>query len=422
MNIRKKLGKLLKYRHIASRISLKNRKDRILSILSMTALATSLGVLFIILGSIVNNGYNALTQTKILLPIKITNDAIEQQDKLKLRSNLIDCIHQSLEESFSDVIDLSNPENKKIIYSIINDTAHYNLADFIYKNPKATKFNLWFKSSTTFNKIIKSKNINHPIYKKIITKLQDNNRIKVSFNDALFTKYNSRSPENTGIIGSLIGSMFTIIICLTFALPIGITSGICLSELIPKNKISSIIEVSITNLASVPSIIFGILGLAIYINIFNIPRSSALIGGMTLSLMMLPNLVIATKQAFTAVPSSVKDAAFSLGSSNMQVILHHSFPIALPGIMQGVILSIARILGESSPLIMIGMVAFIADIPKDFLDPTTVLPVQIYMWASNPHIEFIQLAAIAIVALLLMLLILNLIVTFIRKKFDHFIF
>ncbi|ABD44577.1 binding--dependent transport system inner membrane component family protein [Ehrlichia chaffeensis str. Heartland] len=422
MHIRKKLGKLLKYRHIASRISLKNRKDRILSILSMTALVSSLGILFIILGSIVNNGYNALTTTKILLSITINNDTIEQQDKLTLRNNLIYFIHQSLEELFSNVIDLSNPDNRKIIYNIINDTAHHNLADFLLKNPKSTKFNIWFQSSTTFNKAIKNKNINHAIYQKVIAKLQNENRIKVSFNDALFTKYNSRSPENTGILGSLIGSMFTIIICLTFALPIGITSGICLSELIPKNKISSIIEISITNLASVPSIIFGILGLAIYINIFDIPRSSALIGGMTLSLMMLPNLVTSTKQAFAAVPPSVKDAAFSLGASNMQVILHHSFPIALPSIMQGAILSIARILGESSPLIMIGMVAFIVDIPKDFLDPTTVLPVQIYMWASNPHIEFIQLAAIAIVALLLMLLILNLIVTFIRKKFDHFIF
>ncbi|AHX08226.1 binding--dependent transport system inner membrane component family protein [Ehrlichia chaffeensis str. Saint Vincent] len=388
----------------------------------MTALVSSLGILFIILGSIVNNGYNALTTTKILLSITINNDTIEQQDKLTLRNNLIYFIHQSLEELFSNVIDLSNPDNRKIIYNIINDTAHHNLADFLLKNPKSTKFNIWFQSSTTFNKAIKNKNINHAIYQKVIAKLQNENRIKVSFNDALFTKYNSRSPENTGILGSLIGSMFTIIICLTFALPIGITSGICLSELIPKNKISSIIEISITNLASVPSIIFGILGLAIYINIFDIPRSSALIGGMTLSLMMLPNLVTSTKQAFAAVPPSVKDAAFSLGASNMQVILHHSFPIALPSIMQGAILSIARILGESSPLIMIGMVAFIVDIPKDFLDPTTVLPVQIYMWASNPHIEFIQLAAIAIVALLLMLLILNLIVTFIRKKFDHFIF
>ena len=421
MYIRKKLGKLLKYRHIASRISLKNRKDRILSTLSMSALISSLGILFIILGSIVNNGYNALTTTTILLSIKI-NDNIEQQDKLILRSNLINYIHQSLEELFSDVIDTSNLDNKKIIYSIISDTAHHNLADFVFKNPKANKFNMWFKSSTTFNKIIQTQSTDNTIYKKIITKLKNEHRIKKSFNDTLFKKYNSISPENTGIIGSLIGSMFTIAICLAFALPIGITSGICLSELIPKNKISSIIEISITNLASVPSIIFGILGLAIYIKIFNIPRSSALIGGMTLSLMMLPNLVIATKQAFTAVPSSVKDAAFSLGASNMQVILHHSFPIALPGIMQGAILSIARILGESSPLIMIGMVAFIVDIPKNFLDPTTVLPVQIYMWASNPHIEFIQLAAIAIVALLLMLLILNLIVTFIRKKFDHFIF
>ncbi|GAT75406.1 phosphate ABC transporter permease [Ehrlichia ruminantium] len=420
MHIQKKLGKLLKYRHIASRVSLKNRKDRILSILSMSALISSLGILFLILGSIINNGYNALTATEILLPITINKSTTA--DNMALRGILIDSIHKSLETLFSDVVDISDPNNKNTIYSIISDTAHHNLADFIYKNPETTTFKMWFKSSTTFNRIIKQKNTYNKVYSAIITKLQNENLIKQSFNNALFIKYNSRSPESSGIIGSLIGSIFSIIICLIFAVPIGITSGICLNELIPKNRISYIIEVSITNLAAVPSIIFGILGLAIYINIFKIPRSSSFIGGLTLSLMMLPNLVIATKQALTGVPSSVKDAAFSLGASNMQVIMHHSFPLALPGIMQGVILSIARILGESSPLIMIGMVAFIVDIPKNFLDPTTVLPVQIYMWASNPHIEFIQLAAIAIVALLLILLILNLIVTFIRKKFDYFIF
>ncbi|QGR02593.1 DUF3333 domain-containing protein [Ehrlichia ruminantium] len=420
MYIQKKLGKLLKYRHIASRVSLKNRKDRFLSILSMSALIFSLGILFLILGSIINNGYNALTATEILLPITI--DKNSTTDNTKIRSSLIDSIHKSLETLFSDIIDTSDPSNKQAIYSIISETAHHNLADFVHKNPQAATFKMWFKASTMFNRMIKQKQIHNKIFSTIITKLQNENLIKQSFNDALFTKYNSMSPENSGIIGSLIGSTFSIIICLVLALPIGITSGICLNELIPKNKISYIIEVSITNLAAVPSIIFGILGLAIYINIFKIPRSSAFIAGMTLSLMMLPNLVIATKQALAAVPSSVKDAAFSLGASNMQVILHHSFPLALPGIMQGVILSIARILGESSPLIMIGMVAFIVDIPKNFLDPTTVLPVQIYMWASNPHIEFIQLAAIAIVALLLMLLVLNLVVTFIRKKFDHFIF
>ena len=386
----------------------------------MSALISSLGILFLILGSIINNGYNALTTTEILLPITINKNIVA--DNMTLRSILIDSIHKSLETLFSDVIDISDPNTKQTIYSIISETAHHNLADFVYKNPQTTTFNMWFKSSTTFNKIIKQKNIYNKLYSTIITKLHNDNLIRRSFNDALFIKYNSRSPESSGIIGSLIGSTFSIIICLALALPIGITSGICLNELIPKNRISYILEVSITNLAAVPSIIFGILGLAVYINIFKIPRSSALIGGMTLSLMMLPNLVIATKQALAAVPSFVKDAAFSLGASNMQVILHHSFPLALPSIMQGVILSIARILGESSPLIMIGMVAFIVDIPKNFLDPTTVLPVQIYMWANNPHIEFIHLAAIAIVALLLMLLVLNLIVTFIRKKFDHFIF
>ncbi|WP_045809347.1 phosphate ABC transporter permease PstA [Candidatus Neoehrlichia procyonis] len=416
MQVQKRLGKLLKSRHITSRISLKNRKDNLLSFLSMFALGISIGILVLIICSIVSNGYNALITTKILLPIHISHHNI---NKAQLRGHCIKYIHNSLEKMFTSIIDLNNVKNKKDLYNIVSNTAHYELANFITKYPHKSNFQIWLHLSSDFiNKSTKD----NKIYSKILDKLTNENKIKKSFNLALFSKADSKSPENSGIIGSLIGSLFTIIVCLVIALPVGIMSGICLHELIPQNKISSIIEISINNLASVPSIIFGVLGLTVYLNIFNIPRASSLAGGMTLSLMMLPNLIITTKQAFTAIPTSVKDAAFSLGSSNMQVIMHHLFPIALPTIIQGTIISIARIIGESSPLIMIGMVAFIVDLPQNFLDPTTTLPVQIYTWSNNSSTEFVKLSAIAIIALLLILLILNSIASFIKKKFDHFIF
>lgn len=402
----------MKSRHINSRISSKKRKDLFLSYLSMFALGLSIGILLLILCSIVSNGYNALITTKILLPIHVSHHNIS---KTQLRNYCIKYIHSSLEKMFINIIDLNDIKNKKVIHNIVSSTAHYELANFIIKYPHKSEFQIWLNVSSEFIN-------NNRINQKILNKLINEKKIKKSFNFALFTKADSKSPENSGIIGSLIGSLFTIIVCLIIALPIGIMSGICLHELIPKNKISSIIEVSINNLASVPSIIFGVLGLTVYLNIFNIPRSSALAGGMTLSLIMLPNLIITTKQAFTAIPTSVKDAAFSLGASNMQVIMHHLLPIALPTIIQCTIISIARIIGESSPLIMIGMVAFIVDLPQNFFDPATTLPVQIYNWSNNSSTEFIKLSAIAIIALLLILLILSSIASFIKKKFDNFIF
>ncbi len=200
-------------------------------------------------------------------------------------------------------------------------------------------------------------------------------------------------------------------------------SGVYLHEFMSRNSVmTNIVEVSINNLTAVPSIIFGVVGLTLYLGIFELPRSSPIVSGMTLSFMMLPNIITATKNAFANVPITIKDAAFALGASHIKVILDHSLPIALPRIIHGTMLAVARVLGESSPLLMVGTVAFIADTPVSFFDPTTVLPVQIYKWSSSPEIAFIELAAIAIIALLIMLFALNLVANFVKRKFEFFNF
>ncbi|MCU7611539.1 phosphate ABC transporter permease PstA [Anaplasma capra] len=409
--------KLLKHHRKSVRIFLRSKKDRLLSVISLGALGISVGMLIFVLCSIVNDGYKALTTTKILLSF----DEIESVDPGDSRFRIVCMQHiqSALEKIIQNSVDLSDHTTKRIAHSVISETAHYDLARLIKKNAKLSGASLWFNASSDFTG---SPRGSSEIYDAIMQRLIDEGRIRSFFNYSLFTNSHSKVPESAGIIGALIGSLLTITVCLAVAIPVGVMSGICMQELLKRGKLASMIEVSINNLSSVPSIIFGVLGLIVYLNIFGVPRSSALAGGLTLSIMILPNLIISTRQAFAAVPESVKQAAFALGASEMQVIMHHSFPIALPAVVQGVIVSVARIIGESSPLIMIGMVAFVVDLPKTFLDPASVLPVQIYIWANNSNVEFTKISAIAILALLIILLILNMIADLIKKRFDNFSF
>ncbi|MBV0899832.1 MAG: phosphate ABC transporter permease PstA [Wolbachia endosymbiont of Fragariocoptes setiger] len=416
MSVRKKFLKLLHSKRTHVRIKRKNRKNYALRFCSFTALVMSLGFPLCILLSILANSYSALTVTKILLPIEIDENFFTVHNASDLRLKSINIINHSLHKVLQDV-DFHNDDE------ILSRNSYKELEQFFYhKNIYSGKYEVWFTSSNIINSIYKNKYVNEH-YLKLLDKLKEKKRVKKFFNKSLFCKSDSREPENAGILGAFIGSLMTILVCLGLALPIGVMSGICLHEFMPKNKLATnIVEISVNNLAAVPSIIFGVVGLTLYLNILGLPRSSPLVGGMTLSFMMLPNIIIATKNAFAHVPIAIKDAAFALGAPHIKVILDHCLPIALPRIMHGTVLAMARILGESSPLLMIGMVAFIADTPHSLFDPSTVLPVQIYIWSSSPEIAFIELAAIAIIALLLILLVLNLVANFVKRKFEFFYF
>ena len=414
----KNLAKLLKQHRKSVRVFIRSKKDRFFSLLSLSALGISVGMLVLVLCSIVNNGYKALTVTKILLHFDNV-ESIRKDDK-HIREDCIKHMYAALDRILEVQINLNDPETKRIAHSVISETAHYELAYLVKKGVAIGGEGLWLNASTDFFISASAKN---PVRNTIIRVLEDSKRIKKSFfNRSLFTHSHSKVAENAGILGALIGSLLTITVCLAIAIPLGVMTGICMQELLTNSKISSIIGISISNLASVPSIIFGVLGLVVYLNIFGVPRSSSLAGGMTLSIMILPYLILTTRQALAAVPESVKHAAFSLGATEMQVVMHHSLPMALPSLVQGIMVSVARIIGESSPLIMIGMVAFVIDLPKTFIDPASVLPVQIYIWANNSSAEFTKISAIAILALLLILLVLNMIAGFIKKRMDHFSF
>jgi phosphate transport system permease protein len=251
-----------------------------------------------------------------------------------------------------------------------------------------------------------------------IDSLRNKEQIRLVFNTGFFTHSDSREPELAGIWGGLVGSLLTLVVTFFTAFPIGIGTALYLEEFAPKNRFTHWIEANINNLAAVPSILFGLLGLVFFIHFMGLPRPSALVGGLTLGLMSLPVIVVATRAALSSVPSTLKEAALGLGATPLQVLFHHVVPMAMPGIMTGVILSLARALGETAPLLMIGMVAFIATPPSTFLDPTTVLPVQIFNWSRSPEMAFVENTSGAILVLLFVLALLNGAALFIRKKFE----
>jgi phosphate transport system permease protein len=252
-----------------------------------------------------------------------------------------------------------------------------------------------------------------------LERLKQNGLIERSFNWAFFTSGDSREPELAGIRGALVGSALTLLVTLVLCLPIGVAAAIYLEEFAPKNRLTELIEVNINNLAAVPSIVFGLLGLAVFLNFFGLPRSAPLVGGLVLALLVLPTIIIASRAALKAVPPSIKEAALGVGASHQQAIFHHVLPLAMPGVMTGTIIGMAHALGETAPLLMIGMVAFIVEPARGITDAATVLPVQIYLWSDLPEIAFQAKTAAAIIVLLVFLFVMNCTEIYLRKRFER---
>ncbi|MEM7616791.1 MAG: phosphate ABC transporter permease PstA, partial [Pseudomonadota bacterium] len=335
-------------------------------------------------------------------------------------------INAALLQYFPDV---TSRNDKRMLYQFISTISYNKLKQFILDNPELigqniafnlklrSKIDMYLKGNFDKNlderfRAIKDKEISW------INKLAAQDLIHREFNKSFFTNADSRNPEMAGIWGSMIGSFFTIICCMIFAFPVGVMTAIYLERFAPKNKLTDIIELNINNLAAVPSIVFGLLGLSIYLGLFGMPRSSSLVGGLTLALLVLPTIVITARNAIKAVPPSITEGALALGASPLQVVVHHILPLAVPGIMTGTILSVARALGETAPLLMIGMVAFIADAPSNIFDPATAMPVQIYLWSDSPELGFVERTSAAIMILLSILLLMNSLAVYLRKKFE----
>ncbi len=249
--------------------------------------------------------------------------------------------------------------------------------------------------------------------------LSEEGVMKEAFNTGLFTFGASSRPETSGLGVALVGSLYMMLIVLGLSLPIGVAASIYLEEFAKKNRFTDMIEVNINNLAAVPSIVFGLLGLAVFINFFGLPRSASLVGGLVLTLMTLPTIIIATRAALRAVPPSIRAAALGLGASKTQMVFHHVLPLAAPGILTGTIIGLAHALGETAPLLLIGMVAFVADVPSTPMDPATALPVQIYMWANEAERAFVERTSGAIIVLLLFLAVMNIAAIILRRRFER---
>ena len=413
--------------------NLKSRlaKERRFKAYGVISILTALVLLAILFTSIISQGYTAFQETRIQLLIHFDEDILDKEktqnwDTVR-KSNFNILIKKSIREIFPDV---SGRNSKRKLYKILSGSAEYQIRDMVRKDLSiiGTKKNIWVLADDDVDMLIKG-NINRNLPEnerridneelKWIEKLESKKLIDKFFNKTLFSSGDSSESEQSGILVALLGSFYALLITLVLSFPIGIATAVYLEEFAPKNnKFVDFIEVNINNLAAVPSIIFGLLGLAIFLNFFEMPRSAPLVGGMVLSLMTLPRIIIPSRAALKSVPPSIREGALGLGASNVQAVFNHVVPIATPGMLTGTIIGMAQALGESAPLLIIGMVAFIVDIPQSVTDPATTLPVQIYLWADTPERGFVERTAAVIMVLLIFLILMNSLAIYLRKKFE----
>jgi len=252
----------------------------------------------------------------------------------------------------------------------------------------------------------------------VIEELKQSGEIELDWNDVFFTKGDSKLPENAGVLSAMIGSILTLLVTMVIAFPLGLMTAIYLEEFAKDNILTRFIEVNINNLAAIPSILFGLLGLAVFINLFGLPRSSPLVGGLTLALMTLPIIIVSSRAALRSVPDSIRQAGYGLGLTRVQIVQGHVLPIAMPGVLTGSIIGVAQAVGETAPLIIIGMIAFIPDSPSSIVEAATVLPAQIFTWAGMPERAYVEKTAAGIVVILSILLTLNAAAIYLRKKYE----
>ncbi|MCF3627542.1 phosphate ABC transporter permease PstA [Thalassospiraceae bacterium LMO-SO8] len=395
------------------------------------AIAFAMGMLGLLFTTIVSKAIPAFTQTMINLEITLYPQDIDPQgtrDRQTLSTaNYRNVIRQAFYDLFPDV---TNRRDRRDLFDMISPGAVYEIRDMVMANPNliGERVVVQMPMSDDIDQLNKgqirkdSPEAERRVKDKQIAwfeRLENRGLIETVFNTTFFTAGDSREPELAGIFGAAMGSLFTMFVTLLVSFPLAVASAIYLEEFAPVNKWTQTIEVNINNLAAVPSIVFGLLGLAVFINFFGMPRSAPVVGGLVLALMTLPTIIIAARSALKSVPPSIREAAYGLGASPLQVITHHVLPLAMPGILTGTIIGMAQALGETAPLLMIGMVAFIVDVPHGALDPATVLPVQIYLWADSPERAFVERTSAAICVLLAFLVIMNVGAVFLRKRFER---
>lgn len=415
---------------IQSSLAKRYRAEKRFQMYGYAAIAFGLLCVVILFTDIISKGYKAFGQTYIQL--EVTYDAsilgitdVNDTQQLAL-ADFHGVVKKALKSRFADV---SGRKAKRDLYGLISNGAGYTLRDRLIVNPELLNQTetLWLVADDDIDTYYKSIGSDAGAFtgrmseqrQGWVDQLVESNDVEMRVNRNFFTQGDSREPELAGIRGAAMGSLFTLIITLGLSFPIGVAAAVYLEEFAPRNRWTDLIEVNINNLAAVPSIIFGLLGLAIFINFFHVPRSVPVVGGLVLTLMTLPTIIISSRAAIKAVPPSIRDAAIGVGASPMQVVLHHVLPLAMPGMLTGAIIGMAQALGETAPLLMIGMVAFIVDVPGGFTEPATVLPVQIFLWADSPERAFVEKTSAAIMVLLAFLILMNTLAVVLRKRLER---
>jgi len=416
---------------VALSITSRNRKEARFLFLGQLAVAVAMGFLILLFAGILNKGMPGFFQYYVTLDVQLDAGRLDPTNQMTLESlaggDFDGVIRDSLYRA------LGNPEGRKAkreARRLISSGSSQRLMTYVLDHPEhlGSTVSVQFAVDDdvdTFLRGLISREIPE-VDRRISDQLIDyidaldaQGRISYEISDYLFFGSASRDAEMAGIRGALVGSILTLLVCVVIAFPLGVATAVYLEEMAPKNHLTEIIEININNLAAVPSVVFGIMGLAIFIVAFGMPRSIPLVGGVVLALMTLPTIIISSRAAIRAVPPSIRDAALGIGASKIQTIMHHVLPLAMPGILTGTIIGMAQALGETAPLLMIGMVAFIVDVPGGITDPGTVLPVQIFMWADFAERMFVQKTSAAIIILLAFLISMNAAAIFLRKKLER---
>ncbi len=422
---------LSKNQNIENSTNKRHRKEKRFKSLCLGAVIVAILFLIILLSSLAYKGFSGFTKTTIQIPIYFNEEIIDPENTRDIavinKASFRKIFKQSLLQKFPEAKD--NRKMYRNISKVFSRGSPYLLKNMVLDDISliGKTINVDLISSSTIDQLRKN-NINIKVQEsdrpvsdatlKIYDKLNTEGVIKKRLNLSFFKYGDSRNPEEAGILGALLGSMFTLIITLLLSFPIGVLTAIYLEEFAPKNKFTYFIEININNLAAVPSIVFGLLGLAIFLNFFGLPRSVPLTGGLVLTLMTLPTVIISSRASLKAVPPTIREAALGLGASKLQAVFNHVVPSAAPGMFTGTIIGMARALGETAPLLLMGMVAFIVEVPTSIFDPATVLPAQIYLWADSPERGFVEKTSAAIIVLVLFLIIMNSLAIWLRRKFE----
>jgi phosphate transport system permease protein len=416
------------------RLRQRYRAERVFRGLGLAAIAVALAALLLLLGTIVSRGWAAFVHSELRLDLVFDPSllALPEGADAAARAQAIENadwalpIRDALLRLFPEVT-----EHREIrdLVRMVSGGAALELRARVAADPEllSRPLSMWLPADDEIDLVVKGRAERDATgggrldaaQLGWLARLEADGRVRRAFNATFLTSGDSREPEQAGILGALVGSLLTIQVTLVLVLPLGVAAAIYLEEFAPQNRWTELIEVNINNLAAVPSIVFGLLGLSVFLNVFELPRSAPLVGGLTLALMTLPTIIIAGRSAIKAVPPSIREAARGLGASPLQVVGHHVLPLALPGILTGTILGMARALGETAPLLMIGMVAFVVDIPGGFRDASTALPVQIFLWADSPERGFVEKTSGAILVLLAFLVAMNGLAIWLRQRFER---